>query len=136
MNKTIQGMITSLNENEIFVFGSNLGGRHGAGAARLALRWGAVMGNPSGIQGMTYAIPTKSANIRRTLSIDEIKPYADEFIKYANEHPERTFLLTDVGCGLAGLDPEEIAPLFCEALDIPNIKIHSNFMDVLLKHSA
>ena len=136
MSKTIQGFITSLGENEVFVFGSNLGGRHGAGAARLALRWGAVMGNPSGIQGKTYAIPTKSNDIKRTLSINEIKPYADEFIEYAREHPEKTFLLTDVGCGLAGLVPSEIAPLFQEALNIQNIKIHVNFMEVLLKHSA
>ena len=128
--KTITGMITELSDNEIFVFGSNLGGRHGAGAARKAREWGAIWGNPVGHQGQTYAIPTVDASVRNTLSIAEIRPYAVEFIRYAKEHPELVFLLTDVGCGLAGLRAEDVAPLFQEALTIPNIRIHYKFMAV------
>lgn len=129
--KTITGMITRLEPNEVFVFGSNLGGRHGAGAARLARNWGAEWGNPVGLQGRTYAIPTVDASVRNTLSIDEIRPYADGFIQFARAHPELIFLLTDVGCGLAGLRADEVAPLFRDALQIPNIRIHHKFMAVL-----
>ena len=130
-DKTITGMITRLEPNEVFVFGSNLGGRHGAGAARLAREWGAVWGNPVGLQGRTYAIPTVDASVRNTLSLEEIRPYADEFIQFARLHPELTFLLTDVGCGLAGLRADEVAPLFREALNLTNIRIHHKFMAVL-----
>jgi hypothetical protein len=129
--KTITGMITRLEPNEVFVFGSNLGGRHGAGAARLAREWGAIWGQATGIQGRTYAIPTVDNSVRNTLSLDEIRTYANEFIQYAREHPNLIFLLTDVGCGLAGLRAEEVAPLFQEALTIPNIRIHHKFMTVL-----
>ncbi len=129
--KTITEMITRLEPNEVFVFGSNLGGRHGAGAARLAMNWGAEWGNPVGLQGRTYAIPTVDASVRNTLSIDQIRPYADGFIQYARAHPELIFLLTDVGCGLAGLRADEVAPLFSAALDVPNIRIHHKFMTVL-----
>ena len=129
--KTITGMITRLEPNEVFVFGSNLGGRHGAGAARLAREWGAIWGQATGHQGRTYAIPTVDASVRNTLSLDEIRPYANEFIQYARDHPQLVFLLTDVGCGLAGLRAEEVAPLFQDALTIPNIRIHHKFMAVL-----
>jgi len=129
--KTITGMITRLEPNEVFVFGSNLGGRHGLGAAKLARNWGAEWGNPVGLQGRTYAIPTVDASVRNTLSIDEIRPYADGFIQFARAHPELIFLLTDVGCGLAGLRANEVAPLFRDALQIPNIRIHHKFMAVL-----
>ena len=129
--KIITGMITQLAANEVFVFGSNLGGRHGAGAARKAREWGAVCGNPVGHQGQTYAIPTVDASVRNTLSLAEIQPYANEFIQYARTHPELVFLLTDVGCGLAGLRAEDAAPLFQEALTVPNIRIHHKFMAVL-----
>jgi len=130
-SKTITGMINKLGPNEVFVFGSNLGGRHGAGAARLACEWGAVWGNPVGLQGQTYAIPTVDANVRKTLPLTEIQPYATEFINFARSHPELMFLLTDVGCGLAGLHAEDVAPLFSAALEVPNIRIHHKLMTVL-----
>jgi len=133
--KTITGMITQLAGNEVFVFGSNLGGRHGAGAARKAREWGAIWGQSTGLQGQTYAIPTKNASVRNTLSLDEIRSYAMEFIQYARDHPDLVFLLTDVGCGLAGLKAEEVAPLFRDALTIPNIRIHHKFMDVLFNQN-
>lgn len=135
LEKTINNMITRLEPNEVFVFGSNLGGRHGAGAARKAMEWGAIWGQATGHQGQTYAIPTVDARVRNTLSLDEIRPYANEFIKYALDHPQLIFLLTDVGCGIAGLRAEEVAPLFQEALTIQNIRIHHKFMAVLANQS-
>ena len=106
--------ITSLPPEHVFVFGSNLAGIHGAGAARLAFdRFGAVWGVGIGHQGKTYALPTKDKEIE-TLPIDEIKKYVDDFLNYAEDHPEFTFLVTKVGCGLAGWSVEDIAPLFSE----------------------
>ena len=86
--------ITELKPNEIFVFGSNLQGYHGGGAARLAMnQWGAVWGQGTGLQGQTYAIPTMQGGI------GTIRPYIDQFIKFAQNDPERTFLVTEIGCG-------------------------------------
>lgn len=119
--------ITKLPENHIFVFGSNLSGRHGKGAAKTALTWGAKWGQASGLQGRTWGIPTKDQTIRRTLSITEIKPFVDEFIISAKSNPHLTFLVTEIGCGLAGLKPKDIAPLFQEAKDIENIHLPERF---------
>ena len=99
--------ITSLADDEIFVFGSNLAGAHGGGAARLAYeRFGAVWGEGVGLHGRTYAIPTMQGGV------DTIRPYVDEFIRFARENPRLTFLVTRIGCGIAGFCDEEIAPLF------------------------
>lgn len=125
--RTTPDRITKLKYYEVFVFGSNLSGRHGMGAARTALKWGAKWGQASGIQGQTYGIPTKDAQISRTLSITEIKPYVDEFIVYAAANPNTIFLVTEIGCGLAGLKPKQIAPLFKDAVNIPNIYLPSRF---------
>ena len=126
-NRTTPENITNLNDNRIFVFGSNLSGRHGKGAAKTALKWGAKWGQAKGLQGRTYRIPTKDASITRTLTINEIKTFIDEFISFAKEHPELTFLVTPIGCGLAGLRPREIAPLFKEAINITNIHLPAQF---------
>ena len=108
--------ITHLKENEIFVFGSNLAGMHGGGAARIALeRFGAKMGQGVGLQGQSYAIPTMQGGV------ETIKPYVDEFIQFAQQHPELTFLVTRIGCGIAGFTDEEIAPLFEDAHLVANI---------------
>jgi len=108
---------------EIFVFGSNLAGRHGKGAALVARNsYNAVYGQGVGIQGMSYAIPTKDEGLN-VLSLDKIADYVDEFIKYAEERPWLIFNMTRIGCGLAGYTDEEIAPLFKGAS--PNI----NFPD-------
>lgn len=121
-------MITRLNENEIFVFGSNLAGAHGGGAARIAYeRFGAVWGKGVGLQGQTYAIPTMQGGV------ETIKPYVDEFIIFAREHSEYTFLVTRIGCGIAGFRDEEIAPLFAKALDIENIFLPRQFVNCLEK---
>lgn len=108
--------ITHLKENEIFVFGSNLAGHHGGGAARIAYeRFGAIYGQGVGLQGQSYAIPTMQGGV------DTIKPYVDDFILFAQQHPEFTFLVTRIGCGIAGFRDEEIAPLFENAHLVPNI---------------
>ena len=98
--------------SEIFVFGSNLAGRHGKGAALYARQHhGAIYGQSVGLQGNSYAIPTKDAQLR-TLTLDHISAYVCEFIVFVKTHPELTFRLTPIGCGLAGYKPEQIAPLF------------------------
>lgn len=104
--------ITLLKPNEIFVFGSNLAGRHGAGAALLAAkRFGAQRGVGEGLMGQCYALPTKDEFVE-TLPLNEINRYVAEFLNVAWKHPELTFFVTKIGCGLAGYDVEEIAPLF------------------------
>ena len=115
--------ITQLKPNEIFVFGSNLAGAHGGGAARLAYdRFGAVWGQGVGLQGQTYAIPTMQGGV------ETIKPYVDEFIAFAKQHPEMKFFVTKIGCGIAGFTTEEIAPLFADAMDVENVILPQEFV--------
>ena len=118
--------ITELRPDEIFVFGSNLEGAHGGRAAYLAWKkWGAIWGQGTGLQGQTYGIPTMHGGP------EAIRPYVDEFIRFAKEHSQYTFLVTEIGCGIAGFAPKEIAPLFKEAADVPNIHLPQRFWDVL-----
>lgn len=99
----------------IFVFGSNLAGRHGKGAALYARQeHGAEYGVGIGRTGDSFAIPTKDEHIR-TLPLDSIQRYVNEFLVYAKEHPELDFEVTKIGCGLAGYRESEIAPLFANA---------------------
>jgi hypothetical protein len=114
--RTTPELITELKPNEIFVFCSNLQGMHGGGAAYIAYRkFGAVMGQGVGLQGQSYGIPTMQGGV------DTIKPYVDEFIEFAKQHQEMTFLVTRIGCGIAGFTDEEIAPLFEAAHNVKNI---------------
>jgi len=114
--------IRSLAPNEIFVFGSNLAGAHGGGAARAAMnKFGAIWGQGVGLQGQSYAIPTMQGGV------ETIKPYVDEFIEFAKAHPEMKFLVTRIGCGIAGFKDDEIAPLFKDALTIENIWLPKSF---------
>ena len=118
--------IERLQPNEIFVFGSNLSGHHGGGAALLAMnKWGAIWGQGVGLQGQTYGIPTMQGGV------ETIRPYVDEFIQFANKHPEMTFLVTEIGCGIAGFTPQEIAPLFAKATTTENIHLPQQFWDLL-----
>lgn len=119
--------INELGPNEIFVFGSNISGRHGKGAAKTALGWGAKWGQGEGLQGRTYGISTKNASVTQTLPVNKIKIYVDNFIKFTKDNPELTFLVTEIGCGLAGLKYKEIGPLFQEAKDIENIHLPNHF---------
>jgi hypothetical protein len=99
----------------VFVFGSNLAGRHGKGAALYARqRRGAIYGQGEGLQGDSYAIPTKDASLR-TLPLHTIATYVDRFLDFARVRPELTFEVTAIGCGLAGYSPADIAPLFVRA---------------------
>lgn len=114
--RTTPENITSLAPNKIFVFGSNLSGMHGGGAAWVAYRkFGAIMGQGVGLQGQSYGIPTMQGGV------ETIRPYVDEFIGFAKSHPELTFLVTRIGCGIAGFDDAEIAPLFEAAHEVDNI---------------
>ena len=118
--------ITELRPNEIFVFGSNLAGRHAGGAAYLAYkRFGAIWGQGVGLQGQNYAIPTMQGGV------DTIKPYVDEFIEFAKRNPQLKFLVTEIGCGIAGFSVEEIAPLFKQAIEVENIYLPERFWNVL-----
>ena len=121
--------ITHLKPNEIFVFGSNRAGRHGKGAALTALKkFGARNGEGYGLVGQSYAIPTKDRTLR-VLTMGEIKIQVDKFIKFASEHQELKFYVTEIGCGLAGYSPKDIAPLFAQRL--PNVILPERFVNVL-----
>ena len=123
--------ISELAENEIFVFGSNLAGAHGGGAARLAYRkFGAVWGEGVGLHGRTYAIPTMQGGVKT------IKPYVDEFIRFAKEHPWLTFLVTRIGCGIAGFQDRDIAPLFRAAINVENIILPKGFVDYIVPNET
>lgn len=109
--------IVSLDENEIFVFGSNEAGIHGAGAARIAfLKFGAKMGLGNGLSGSSYAIPTKDSNIE-TLPLERVKIYLDEFITFVLNNQHLTFYLTKIGCGLAGWDIEDVKRIFWKVIE-------------------
>ena len=128
MNKArlTDSLVVSLKPNEVFVFGSNLDGFHGGGAARAAYnKFGAIWGQGVGMQGQSYAIPTMQGGV------ETIAPYVDEFIEYAMNHPDKRFLVTEIGCGIAGFTPEEIAPLFAKAVDVENITLPQRFWEVL-----
>lgn len=115
-----------MRDNEIFVFGSNLAGMHGGGAARVAhQRFGAVLGVGVGLQGQSYAIPTMQGGV------ETIRPYVDEFIAFAKEHPELHFLVTRIGCGIAGFRDSEIAPLFAAALPLENVSLPRSFVKAI-----
>lgn len=127
--------IDTLKEGEIFVFGSNEAGQHLGGAARAAVeRFGAVFGQGSGLQGRSYAIPTlrlPGGGPANRLSLQAIRGYVQEFIYFADAHPELTFLVTRIGCGIAGFHDEEIAPLFAGAYSLPNVYLPASFWKVL-----
>lgn len=126
MKRVTPQYVNKLGENEIFVFGSNLAGAHGGGAARLAYeRWGAVWGQGVGLQGQCYAIPTMHGGP------EAIRPYVDEFVAFARSHPDMKFLVTEIGCGIAGFSPSDIAPLFAGVVDVDNIYLPERFWKVL-----
>lgn len=113
----------------IFVFGSNLAGRHGKGAALYARqKHGAIYGQGTGRQGNSYAIPTKDEHLR-VLPLDRIKPYVDEFLEYASSNLNETFFITAIGCGLAGYHPNDIMPLFQGSP--PNVTFNNRFLEIL-----
>lgn len=130
-NRTSPTNISELSHNQILVFGSNEKGAHGAGAAKQALKFGAILGQGVGLQGSTYAIPTKD-KILNVLSIQDIKTYVDDFIEFVINNQHLIFLVTEIGCGLAGYNPMDIAPLFKKAINIENIHLPNRFYEILL----
>ena len=115
--------ITELKADEVFVFGSNLAGMHGGGAAYVAFqKFGAVMGCGVGLRGQSYAIPTMQGGV------ETIKPYVDEFITFAKSRPDLFFYVTRIGCGIAGFRDKDIAPLFKDAAGVPNICLPKRFV--------
>lgn len=126
MKKYTPDNITSLWEDDIFVFGSNMEGKHIGGAARTAYeKFGAEWGNGVGLQGQSYAIPTMN------LTIEEIKKYVDDFTALAREWDQNTFYVTRIGCGIAGFKDEDIAPLFKEASKLYNVRLPESFMKII-----
>ncbi len=113
----------------IFVFGSNLAGRHGKGAALEARnKHGAIYGCGIGRTGMSYAIPTKDEYLK-SLPLTIIKIHVAHFLSYAKQHPELEFKITAIGCGLAGYCPEQIAPFFDQASS--NCCLPTEFINLL-----
>ena len=116
-------LISELKADEVFVFGSNLEGIHGGGAAFAAWKkFGAVMGCGVGLRGQSYAIPTMQGGV------ETIAPYVTSFISFAKEHPELFFYVTRIGCGIAGFRDKEIAPLFSEAVSLENVCLPESFV--------
>ena len=104
------GFIEELDDGEVFVFGSNGFGAHNGGAAAMAVKkFGAIYGQAEGLQGQSYAINTMDG-------FEVMAEQVARFIEFAKEHPELKFLVTEIGCGIAGYTSEEVAPLF---KDIP-----------------
>ena len=117
--------VISLEPGEVFVFGTDARGEHDYGSSRYAVdMFGARPGQPEGIQGSSYAIPTE-------YDIPDMKPFVDRFTAYARRNPRLTFLVTPVGCGAAGHTPEEVAPLFIEASDLRNVCLPESFWEAL-----
>ena len=114
--RTTPEFITELQPGEIFVFGSNLQGMHAGGAARIAYNnFGAIWGQGVGLQGQSYGIPTMQGGV------ETVRPYVNDFIQFAKDHPELTFLVTRIGCGIAGFTDAEMAPLFEKAHNMENV---------------
>ena len=131
--KTTPDNIQELKENEIFVFGSNEAGIHGAGAAKLANdNFGATYKQGFGLSGNTFALPTKDFNIK-TLPLDKIKEYIDIFSGIVELNKDKHFLITEIGCGLAGYIPKDIAPLFKDFINYENISLPKSFIDILFE---
>lgn len=118
--------ISELRPDEVFVFGSNLEGMHGGGAAWAFQKFGAVLGCGVGLRGQSYAIPTMQGGV------ETIKPYTDEFVSFAGEHPELFFYVTRIGCGIAGFKEKEIAPLFADAVGLENVCLPEGFAKLLI----
>ncbi len=124
-NRISPWMIVQLKPNEVFVFGSNVNGYHGGGAALTALqKFGAIWGQGEGLQGQSYGIPTMEG-------IDSMKAAIERFILFAKEHRELIFLVTPIGCGIAGYKPEEVAPFFRSAIDLENVYLPESFWMIL-----
>lgn len=121
-NRITPDNVTTLGKDEVFVFGSNKDGQHNGGASAMAVaKFGAIMGQPEGLQGQSYAITTDG------VTEEEMYKSIDRFCDFAKNHPEFTFLVTAVGCGFAGYTPYVVAPMFRKAVNLPNVKLPKAF---------
>ena len=128
-HRVTPGWIDEMDENEVFVFGSNTRGIHDGGASFTAVQYfGAIVGQSEGPQGQSYAIPTDGAGLT------DIQASVNRFVIYAKAHPHLTFLVTEIGCGTAGYHPMEISPMFMEAVRVPNIYLPKQFWKYLIKN--
>lgn len=119
--------VNILADGEIFVFGSNFQGRHMGGAARVAQeKYGAVWGIGEGLQGQSYAIPTMEG-------LENLAQAVQRFTSFAKQHQELKFFVTAIGCGIAGYQPEEIAPMFLDAAYLPNVYLPLSFWKIIMK---
>ena len=127
-HRVTPGWIDEMDENEVFVFGSNTRGIHDGGAGFSAVQYfGAIVGQSEGPQGQSYAIPTDGAGLT------DIQASVNRFVIYAKAHPHLTFLVTEIGCGTAGYHPMEISPMFKDAVAVPNIYLPKIFWRYLTK---
>ena len=127
LHRVTPNIIDTLKEGEIFVFGSNCHGYHGGGAALTAMqKFGAIYGQGDGLQGRSYGISTMEG-------VSAMRENIDRFIVFAKVHQELTFLVTRIGCGIAGYSVETVAPLFKEAMKVENIHLPEDFWQVLLR---
>lgn len=133
MDRMTSNNILELKDNEIFVFGSNTHGLHAGGAAVIAhKKFGAKWGIGKGKTGKCYAIPTiEFDSTKKPFSIKDLQIYITNFINYASKHSDLTFLVTEIGCGIAGFKHEEIAPLFKKAITVNNIYLPERFWNIL-----
>jgi hypothetical protein len=131
-NRITPERVTHLRPLDVFVFGSNQAGIHGAGAAlTAALCFGAKRSVANGPSGSSYAIPTKPRDLSVSLCLRDISKYVDEFVAYAAERQDRCFLITEIGCGLAGYKPSDIAPMFKDCVALPHVCLPQRFWTVL-----
>lgn len=130
MQRVSPDNITSLQPHEVFVYGANEAGIHGAGAAKTAYEKFGAEWRQYGFNGQTYGIPTKSTDFR-ILWLEEIRKHIHDFWVFAHKHRELTFLVTQIGCGYAGYTPKEIAPLFRACLQLQNVYLPLSFHNEL-----
>lgn len=130
-HRTTPERITRLKSNEVFVFGSSMDGYRVAGAGYDARKlFGAQYGVGVGMTGQCYCLPTKGFH-RLPYVIESIRRHVQRFILFAKAHPEQTFLVTRVGCGIVGYTPQDIAPLFKRAKNVSNIHLPAAFWHIL-----
>lgn len=131
--RTTPQLVSGLQPGYVFVFGSNTLGVHGRGAAVDALHFGAKHGVGEGHEGNTYALPTKGSDFRKSLPLQTLQTHVNKFVSYAKNNPQLTFLVTPVGTGLAKYSPQQVAPLFFDAVYLRNVHLPPQFWKVILQ---
>jgi len=130
-NRITPEKVTDLRPLDIFVYGANEAGILGAGAALTARRFVGRRSGVCGLSGRTFAIPTKPRDLRLSLPLDDISKYVAMFVTYVSKRRDRCFLVTEIGCGLAGYHPSQIAPMFRGCVALPHVCLPQRFWTVL-----